>query len=53
MSKTKLEVKTVGHSEKFSLTSEIFAKLAKITHFAKFAKISLCLIVKIFDFFLI
>ena len=36
MSETKLEVKIVGHSEnfsltseKFSLTSEIFAKLAK------------------------
>ena len=25
MSETKLEVKTVGHSEKFSLTSENFA----------------------------
>ena len=31
MSETKLEVKTVGHSEKFSLTSEIFAKLAKFS----------------------
>ena len=51
MSETKLEVKTVGHSEKFSLTSEIFAKLAKIMHFAKFAKNSLCLIAKSFDFF--
>ena len=50
MSETKLEVKTVGHSEKFSLTSEIFAKLAKIMHFAMFVKISLCLIAKIFDF---
>ena len=39
MSETKLEVKTVGHSEKFSLTSEIFAKLAKIRDFAKLAKI--------------
>ena len=29
MSETKSEVKTMGHSEKFSLTSEIFAKLAK------------------------
>ena len=47
MSETKLEVKTVGHSEKFSLTSEIFARLAKIRHFAVFAKISLCLIAKI------
>ena len=41
MSETKLKVKTVGHSEKFSLTSEIFAKLAKIWHFAKVAKNSL------------
>ena len=48
MSETKLEVKTVGHSEKFSLTSEIFAKLAKIQHFAKVAKIWLCLIAKFF-----
>ena len=52
MSETKLEVKIVGHSEKFSLISEIFAKLAKIMHFAMFAKISLCLIAKIFYFFL-
>ena len=37
MSETKLEVKTGG--------------IAKITHFAKFAKISLCLIAKIFFFF--
>ena len=60
MSETKLKVKTVGHSEKFSLTSEIFARLAKIRHFARlakirhfaiFAKISLCLIAKFFDFF--
>ena len=52
MSETKSEVKTVGHSEKFSLTSEIFAKLAKITHFAKLAKIWLCLIENLFfDFF--
>ena len=29
MSETKLEVKTVGHSEIFSLASEIFVKLAK------------------------
>ena len=50
MSETKLEVKTVGHSEKFSLTSEIFAKLAKIRHFAKFAKNSLCLIAKFLIF---
>ena len=48
MSETKLEVKTVGHSEKFSLTSEIFAKLGKIMDFAKLAKIWLCLIAKIF-----
>ena len=48
MSETKLEVKIVGHSEKFSLTSEIFAKLAKIKDFAKLAKIWLCLIAKIF-----
>ena len=54
MSETKSEVKTVGHSEKFLLTSEIFAKLAKfrylakIKHFAKVAKISLCLIAKFF-----
>ena len=48
MSETKLEVKTVGHSEKFSLTSEILAKLAKIWHFAKVEKISLCLIAKCF-----
>ena len=48
MSETKLEVKTVGHSEKFSLTSEIFAKLEKFQHFAKLAKIWLCLIVKFF-----
>ena len=34
MSETKLEVKTAGHSEKISLTSEIFAKLAKISDFA-------------------
>ena len=54
MSETKLEVKTMGHSEKFSLTSEkfsltseIFAKLAKIQHFAKVAKIWLCLIAQI------
>ena len=53
MSETKLEVKTVGHGEKFSLTSEIFAKLVKIRHFAKFAKNSLCLIAKIFYFFFI
>ena len=44
MSETKSEVKTVGHSEKFSLTSEIFAKL----DFAKLAKIWLCLIAKYF-----
>ena len=48
MSETKLEVKTVGHSENFSLTSEIFAKLAKIMDFAKLAKNSLCLIAKFF-----
>ena len=54
MSETKLEVKTMGHSEKFSLTSEIFAKLAKfislakILDFAKLAKNSLCLIAKFF-----
>ena len=48
MSETKLEVKTVGHSEKFSLTSEIFGKLAKIMDFAKLAKIWLCLIAKYF-----
>ena len=48
MSETKSEVKTVGHSEKFSLTSEIFAKLAKIIDFAKLAKIWLCLIAKFF-----
>ena len=41
----------MGNSENFSLTSEIFARLAKIRHFAMFAKISLCLIAKIFDFF--
>ena len=41
----------MGHSEKFSLTSEIFARLAKFRHFAMVAKISLCLIAKIFDFF--
>ena len=35
MSETKLEVKTVGHSEKFSLTSKIFAKLAKFRQLAK------------------
>ena len=48
MSETKLEVKTVGHSENFSLTSEIFAKLAKISDFAKPAKFWLCVIVKFF-----
>ena len=42
MSETKLEVKTVGHSENF------FAKLAKIRDFTKLAKIWLCLIAKIF-----
>ena len=55
MSETKPEVKTVGHSEKFSLASEkfslaseIFSKLAKISDFSKLAKIWLCLIAKFF-----
>ena len=53
MSETKSEVKTVGHSEKFSLASEIFAKLAKISDFAKPAKIWLYLIANFFLNFLI
>ena len=48
MNETKLEVKKWGPSEKISLTSEIFAKLAKILDFAKLAKNSLALIAKFF-----